>query len=164
MCLIMSADLERYSGIWDNLKNITLLGTDNYPKNTTAAYDVLCRYKKTAQPRQVHAPPAAVTLVQSGDTEKNKIRPGNDGRSFPEVTYCCQETGHYAGNCPSSTANTRTGTQSLQVGLAMNQTTKEAPPTNIINPNRILTGTCSSISSIRNKILVRNIQPCNAEK
>ena len=27
MCLIMSADSDRYSGIWNDLKNITLLGT-----------------------------------------------------------------------------------------------------------------------------------------
>ena len=42
MCLIMSADLGRYSGIWNNLNNSTLLGTYNYPKTTTTAYDVLC--------------------------------------------------------------------------------------------------------------------------
>ena len=102
MCLILSADSERYSGIWDELNNSTLLGTDNYPKTTTAAYDVLFCYNKPAPPRQVHAPPAAVTFVQSGDTEKNNTTPGNDGRSFPEVTcYRCQEIEHYAGNFPS---------------------------------------------------------------
>ena len=125
ICLIMSADSGRYSGIWNDLKNITLLGTYNYPKTTAAAYDVLCCYKKPAPPRQVHAPPAAVIFVQSDDTNKNNTTPGNYGGSFPEVTCClCQETGHYAGSCPSSTANTCTGTQSLQVDLTMTQTTK----------------------------------------
>ena len=86
--------------------------TDNYPKTTTDTYDILCCYKKPTPPRQVHSPPPAVTLVQSGDTEKNKTVPGKYGRSFPEVTcYQCQETGNYAVNCPSSTANTRTGSQ-----------------------------------------------------
>ena len=128
--------------IWNDLKNITLLVTDNNPKPKIAAYDVLCRYKKPAPPCQVHAPPAAVTLVQSSDTEKNKTTPGNNGRSFPEIAcYFCQETGYYAGNFPSSTANTCTGTQSLQVGLAMTETTKEAPTTNIINPDWILLDT-----------------------
>ena len=122
MVLIMSADSYIYSGIWNNLKNSTLLGTDNYPKTTTAVYNVLCRYKKPAPPRQVHAPPSAVTFVQSGDTEINKTKLENGGRYFLEVTcYHFQDTGHYAGNFPSSTANTRTGTQSLQVGLAMTQ-------------------------------------------
>ena len=82
ICLIMSADSDRYSGIWNDLNNLTLLGTDNYPKTTTSAYDVLCCYKKPAPPLQVHARPAAVTLVQSGDLEKNKTTPVNDGRSF----------------------------------------------------------------------------------
>ena len=139
MCLIMSADSDRYSGIWNYLKNTTLLGKDNYPKNRTAAYDVLCRYKKLSPPGQVHAPPAESTLVQSGDTEKNKTTPGHDGICFPDVTcYFCQETEHYTGHFPSSTANTRTGTQSLQVGFTMTQTKKETPTTNIINPNWIV--------------------------
>ena len=76
----MYADLDQYSGIWNYQKNSTLLCTYNYPKNTTAAYDKLCRYKKTAPPRQVNAPPAAVAFFKSGDTEKNKTTPGNDGR------------------------------------------------------------------------------------
>ena len=85
MSLIISADSDRLSGIWNNLKNSTLLGTENYPKTTTTAYDVLCCYKKPAPPCQVHAPPAAVTVFQSGDTDKNNTIPGNDGRSFPEA-------------------------------------------------------------------------------
>ena len=136
MCLTISSGSDRYSEIWNDLNNITLLGTDNYPKATTSAYDVIFRYKKPAPPRQVHAPPAAVTFFQSGDIDKTKTTPGSYVRSFPEVTcYRCQETGYYVVNCPSSTANTCTGTQSLQVGLTMTQTTKEAQTTNIINPN-----------------------------
>ena len=83
MYLIMSADSYWYSGIWNKRNNITLLFKYNYPKSTTFAYDVLCRYKKPTPPRQVGAPPEAVTFIQIGDTEKNKTVPGNDGRSFP---------------------------------------------------------------------------------
>ena len=114
MCLIMSDDSDQYSGIRNDLNNSTLLGTDNYRKTTTAAYDVLCRYKKPAPPRQVHAPPAAVTFFHSGDTEKYKTTLGNYGRFFSEVTCdCFQDIGNYAVNLPSSTSSTRTGTQSL---------------------------------------------------
>ena len=75
------------------------MGTENYPKTTTDAYNVLCCYNKPAPQRQVHTPPAAFTFLQSGDTDKNKITPGNYWRSFREVTcYRCQETGNYAGN------------------------------------------------------------------
>ena len=80
MCLMMSNDSEKYSGIWNDLKNITLLGTDNYPKTTTASYNVLCLYKKPVTPHQLHGLTAKVTLVQSGDKEKNKTIPGNYGR------------------------------------------------------------------------------------
>ena len=101
MCLIMSAESERYLWIWNDLKNSTLLYTDNYTKTTTSTYYVLRRYKKLAPPRQVHAPPSAVTFFQSGDTEINQTKLGNGGRYFPEVTcYCCQDTGYHAGNCP----------------------------------------------------------------
>ena len=78
MCLIMSSESELYSGNRNNMENITLLGTDNYPKTTTASYDVLCCYKKPVPLRQLHAPTATVTLVQSGDTDNNKITPEND--------------------------------------------------------------------------------------
>ena len=44
----------------------------------------------------------------------------------------------------------------------MNQTTKEALTTNIINPNWILLDNFSAIIFIRNKNLVQNIQPCDA--
>ena len=99
MYLILYPESDQYSGIWSNLKNMNLLGTENYPKTTTDAYNVLCCYNQPAPPRQVHVPPAAVTFIQSGDTEKNKTTPGNNGISFMEVTcYRCQETGHYAGN------------------------------------------------------------------
>ena len=46
MWLITSSNSEWYSGIWNDLNNTTLLGTDNYPITKTSAYDVLCRYKK----------------------------------------------------------------------------------------------------------------------
>ena len=50
------------------------------------------------------------------------------------------------------------------MGLTVTKTTKEAPTTNIIKPNWILLETCLTISSIRSKILVQNIQPCYAGK
>ena len=86
MRLIMFSDSDRYSDIWNNLKNSTLIGTENYKKTTTSAYDVLCRYKEPSPPHQLHTPPAAVTLIQSGGTEKNNTTPVNYGVSFTEVT------------------------------------------------------------------------------
>ena len=88
MRLIMSDDLERYSGIWNDLENSSIIGTDNYHKTTTTAYNVLFFYKKLAPLYQVHTPPAAFTSLKIVDTKKNKKTPGNDGISFPEVTCC----------------------------------------------------------------------------
>ena len=50
MCLIMSADSDQYSVIWNDLKNSNLLGTEKYTTITTSAYGVLCCYKKPAPP------------------------------------------------------------------------------------------------------------------
>ena len=89
MCLIMSADSDQYSGIWNNPNNSTVLGTYNYPKTRTAAYDVLYHYKKLAPTGQVHALPAAVTLVKSGNIEKIKTVLGNYG--IPDIDSKKQE-------------------------------------------------------------------------
>ena len=43
----------------------------------------------------------------------------------------------------------------------MTKNQKDAPTTNIINPNWILLETCSTISPIRNKNIFLNIQPCD---
>ena len=86
MCLIISPDSDLYSEICNNLNNITLLGTENYPRTTTDTYDVLFCYKKTPPQRQLYAPPAAVTFVQRFDTYIKKTVPGNDGGSFTEAT------------------------------------------------------------------------------
>ena len=48
-------------------------------------------------------------------------------------------------------------------GLSTNQTMKDEPATNIINPNWILLDTCSTIISIRENIF-RRIQPCDVEE
>ena len=70
MCLIMYADSDKYSGIWNDLKNSTLLVTENYPKTTTAAYYIPCRYNKLTPTRQVHEQTASFKFVQSGNKEK----------------------------------------------------------------------------------------------
>ena len=42
---LVSANYERYSGIWNDLKKSALLGTENYPKTPAATYDILFCYK-----------------------------------------------------------------------------------------------------------------------
>ena len=51
LCLIVYSESDRYSGIWNDLKNSTLTGTEKYPKTPTAIYHVLYHYKKLMPPR-----------------------------------------------------------------------------------------------------------------
>ena len=69
--------------------------------------------------------------------------------------------GHYAGNCPSSTDNAHTGSQSLQVGLTMTQMRTNIPSTDIIDTNWIVLNTCSTIRYIRNRYLIQDICSCD---
>ena len=61
MCRIVYADSELYSGIWNELKNSTLLGTENCPGAISAAYDVLCRYKKLMPQRAISSSHVCIT-------------------------------------------------------------------------------------------------------
>ena len=72
--------------------------------------------------------------------------------------------GHYAGKRPSSTANARAGSQSLQVGLNMPQTATKISSTDIINTNWILLDTCYTISSVIKSDLVQDIFICDSGK
>ena len=47
---LLLANSKRFSGVWNNLKNITLLGTGNYPKTPTAAYNILFWHKNLTPP------------------------------------------------------------------------------------------------------------------
>ena len=113
MCLFMSNDSERFSGIWNDLDNNTLMNIENYPKTPDTANDVLCLHRNLTPPHKAHAPPGAVSFVQHGNTGSNTV-PVNYRQSFIEVTcYLYHQMGHYAGNFPSYTSSTRMGSQSL---------------------------------------------------
>ena len=47
ICLINTADPQRFYNFWNELKNGTILGesTDMYPKTISKTYGVLCKYK-----------------------------------------------------------------------------------------------------------------------
>ena len=118
------------------MKNSTFLSTDNYSKTPTVAYDILCQYKNLDPQRQAHTPTGTAMFVHRDNANSSKKVPGNDGRLFADVMcYRCQEMGNYTGNFPSSTANTSTESQSLQVKLTTTQTETNIPETDITNPN-----------------------------
>ena len=97
----ISAAYEQYLGIWDVLKNITLLGIENGPNTKNGTYGILCHYRNPTSQHQEHTPPGAVTFIKRKNEKNNKKVPGNNGISFADVScYRCLEMGHYAGNCP----------------------------------------------------------------
>jgi hypothetical protein len=53
MALIQGADRGRYSHLMDDLKNQFTMGHNNYPRNITAAYNLLLNYRITRQPQQL---------------------------------------------------------------------------------------------------------------
>jgi hypothetical protein len=50
MALIRGSDRGRYSRLVDDLKNQLAMGHNNYPRNITAAYNLLLNYRVTRQP------------------------------------------------------------------------------------------------------------------
>ena len=94
----MSPNPGLFSGVWNYLKKNTLLGEDNYLNTPTAAYNVLCQYKKLTTTRKLHVLPGAVMFLKVDDTSNTKV-PGSDGHFFMDVAcYRCQLMGNYAGN------------------------------------------------------------------
>ena len=51
MCLIKTYESQRFSHIWNELENGTILGesTNIHPKTISKAYNVLCKYNKTSK-------------------------------------------------------------------------------------------------------------------
>ena len=79
MCLLMLAYYEQYSGIWGDLKNITLLVTDNYPKTLTGPYEVLWHFKDPAPQQQLHTPTGAVMFSHLDDAvSSNTVSVNNE--------------------------------------------------------------------------------------
>ena len=137
----MLTNSENFPGIWNDLKNNTLLGTENYANTPTAAYHVLYHYKNPEPPHQTHAPTRAGKFVQLDGT-CIKMVPGNDGQSFAyAMCYHYQEMWHYLGNCLSYTSSTHVESKLLQTRLTMAQTMNIVPVNDIINKNLLLLDT-----------------------
>ena len=83
MRFLLLANSKRLSGVWNNLKNITLLGTENYPKTPTAAYNIIFWNKELTPPRP-QEPPSEVALLQSNNPNITAV-PGSNGNLFMDV-------------------------------------------------------------------------------
>ncbi|KAI2502074.1 Reverse transcriptase (RNA-dependent DNA polymerase) [Fragilaria crotonensis] len=87
--------------------------------------------------------------------QRSTSTPGTNGVTHEGITcYRCNNTGHYASDCPDEQASSTTsGTTLLQYGLML------AQGTTAIDPSWILLDSQSTISVFRNPDMLTNIRP-----
>jgi hypothetical protein len=91
MALIRGADRGRYSRLMDDLKNHLTMGHNNYPRNITAAYNLLLNYRITKQPQQ------STRIIN--DSERVSFATIERPDVATVMCYRCQKKGHYASSC-----------------------------------------------------------------
>jgi hypothetical protein len=103
------ADRKRYGNLWIELENNFTRSLDHYPSDLTGAYGLLLNNK--APLTQVHSkrrddsPEETEVSRVSFFLQNGAPIPGTDGVTHGRVNcYNCQAQGHYAGNCPTPSA------------------------------------------------------------
>ena len=171
--LIRGADKERYGTLIQSLKNRFSSGKDEYPTDLSSAYSLLTTYRTPANTtsRQVRASntgthddqsvatqATASVSENSGDTlaQRGAGVPGTNGMLHETVLcYRCNNTGHYACDCPAESASTTACTTLLQHGHVL------AHGPSSIDPAWVLLDSQSTISVFKNCDMLTNIRPSN---
>ena len=110
---ITFADPGRFSGLWEDLHNATLLGRDEYPLTLTMAYDLLNHYRSSRKPNN-RTQDAHVSFAQMQSAGPRELVPGTDGNTHDDVTcFKCMRGGHIVRHCPAR--NKAGGVQNVQV-------------------------------------------------
>ena len=133
IAFLENADSARFSGLSRELRNIMLLGQDNYPVHLTAAYDLLCNYRPVPTGRRddwdndsVNVSFAQVTQDHTTGTDTQAVIPGNNGvTSTHTFCYACPQHGHITRYCPSPRDQRAGGLQSMQTDIALAQVPDE---------------------------------------
>lgn len=124
IAFIHGADHQRFSGLWQDLKNNMILGQDTYPQTLPTAYDVLQNYKLSSNSRPSSNNDVRVSFLQVGSDENRETNPdyipmedysnhvcrdgqapvpGYNGLCFPNLKcFECNQYGHIAHYCPTS--------------------------------------------------------------
>ncbi|KAI2493026.1 hypothetical protein MHU86_21527 [Fragilaria crotonensis] len=167
--LIRGSDPTRYGTLVADLANQYSKGKDEYPTDITSAYSLLVNYRtpvnatyrarNSAVASESSTTPAQASAANEGSAmtfaQRSTSTPGTNGVTHEGITcYRCNNTGHYASDCPDEQASSTTsGTTLLQYGLML------AQGTTAIDPSWILLDSQSTISVFRNPDMLTNIRP-----
>jgi hypothetical protein len=114
--LILGADTERYSGMIRGLKNASLAGRDEWPKNVTEAYNYLSKWESDdSNPKSTRDYQETSFLSDHDKKPRDPKEPDKEPQAWHAKMTCrnCNTKGHIASFCPDAklaTANVQDGT------------------------------------------------------
>ena len=111
MIMIRRADQTRFGELKKSLDASTYLGRDEYPLNTTTAYDLLQSTSSAVDAQQSYGRTRGqrfrnrltnVMFTQKGNTssfDSSTATPGKDGKVHDVHCYNCGDEGHFENQC-----------------------------------------------------------------
>jgi hypothetical protein len=115
--LILGADPERYSGMIRGLKNASLAGRDEWPKNATEAYNYLSKWEGDEPNGRHERDYEGSSFLSDQEKEPRKKEYPKEPQPWHENMTCrnCLKKGHIAAFCEDM-KKTKTADTNVQVG------------------------------------------------
>ena len=175
LSFLKRADKARYGSLWTELENQYTRGTDQYPKDLTAAYNMLLNYRKQYSSTNRRHRDRITDEAGSGENyqtemsflQSQEIVAGTDG-VIHERTKCfnCNKKGHYSGECPDD-VEVEQGVQMMHVTEGYEEEeeyesqyvfVQSDPKYSHIPSTWLLLDSCSTVSVMKSREYVKNIR------